>query len=140
MTCTEKSLHNEEVKMCKKRSNYQKYSKELQLSIVSEYLSGGISKYALCKKYNIPSSSSLNNWLRTFVGEETIGSDMKKKEKESLPGEGLASEVARLEKELKEAKLALYQAQMRADVYDTMIDVAEEMFKIPIRKKAGTKR
>lgn len=65
---------------------------------------------------------------------------MKKKEKESLPGEGLATEVARLEKELKETKLALYQAQMRADVYDTMIDVAEEMFKIPIRKKAGTKR
>lgn len=49
LTCTEKSLHNEEVKMCKKRSSYQKYSKELQLSIVSEYLSGGISKYALCK-------------------------------------------------------------------------------------------
>lgn len=45
-----------------------------------------------------------------------------------------------LKKELKEAKLALYQAQMRAEVYDTMIDVAEEMFKIPIRKKAGTKR
>lgn len=126
--------------MCKKRSSYQKYSRELQLSIVSEYLSGGISKYALCKKYNIPSSSILNKWLRTFVGEETIGSFMKKEDKGSVPAEGLSTEVARLKKELKEAKLALYQAQMRAEVYDTMIDVAEEMFKIPIRKKAGTKR
>ena len=27
---------------------------------------------------------------------------------------------------------------MRADFYDTMIDVAEEMFGIEIRKKAGT--
>lgn len=65
---------------------------------------------------------------------------MKKEDKECVPAEGLVTEVARLKKELKEAKLALYQAQMRAEVYDTMIDVAEEMFKIPIRKKAGTKR
>lgn len=49
VTCAGKSLHNQEVKMCKKRSSYQKYSQELQLSILSEYLSGGISKYALCK-------------------------------------------------------------------------------------------
>mgnify|MGYP006934681415 FL=1 len=51
-----------------------------------------------------------------------------------------SEEITRLKRELKEAKLALYQERMRADSYDTMIDVAEEMFKIPIRKKAGTKQ
>ncbi len=51
-----------------------------------------------------------------------------------------SKEITRLKRELKEAKLALYQERMRADSYDTMIDVAEEMFKIPIRKKAGTKQ
>ena len=35
---------------------------------------------------------------------------------------------------------ALKDANMRAEFYDTMIDVAEEMFKIPIRKKAGPKQ
>ena len=45
----------------------------------------------------------------------------------------LQAEVARLQKELKDAN-------MRAEFYDTMIDVAEEMFKIPIRKKAGPKQ
>lgn len=44
----------------------------------------------------------------------------------------LQKEVARLQRELRQEK-------MRADVYSTMVDVAEEMFHIQIRKKAGTK-
>ena len=35
-------------------------------------------------------------------------------------------------------KKQLYDETMRADLYDTMIDVAEEMFGIEIRKKADT--
>lgn len=45
----------------------------------------------------------------------------------------LRAEVTRLRKELREQK-------MRAEALDTMIDVAEEMFNIPVRKKAGTKQ
>lgn len=45
----------------------------------------------------------------------------------------LQAEVARLQKELKHEKL-------RADAYDTMIDIAETKFNIPIRKKSGAKR
>lgn len=58
-------------------------------------------------------------------------------QKEKIPE---SEEVMRLKRELKEVKLALYQERMRADAYDTMINVTEEMFKIPIRKKAGTKQ
>ncbi len=35
---------------------------------------------------------------------------------------------------------SLKDAKMRAHAFDTMIDVAEEMFNLPIRKKAGTKQ
>ena len=34
----------------------------------------------------------------------------------------------------------LRKERLRADAYDTMIDIAEDMFKVPIRKKAGAKR
>lgn len=47
--------------------------------------------------------------------------------------ESLEQKVARLERELKDARL------MR-DFYDEMINVAERQFNIPIRKKAGTRR
>lgn len=45
----------------------------------------------------------------------------------------LQAEVARLKKELRHEK-------MRADAYDMMIDLAEDAFKIPIRKKSGAER
>ena len=59
---------------------------------------------------------------------------MAKKKTEPTPEDyaALQAEIARLRKELRQEK-------MRADVYSTMVDVAEEMFHIPIRKKAGTK-
>jgi cell division septum initiation protein DivIVA len=47
--------------------------------------------------------------------------------------QALKKKVAELEKQLK------YQ-EMRADAYDTMIDIAEKKFNIPIRKKAGAKQ
>ena len=122
--------------MCKKKQKYQRRTDSFRISVVKEYVKGGISKYSLCKKYSIPSESTLNDWLRKFVGEEEKDYPMKKEESKEVE----SGETSRLKRELKEAKLALFQEKMRADAYDTMIDVAEEMFKIPIRKKAGTKR
>ena len=46
---------------------------------------------------------------------------------------GLQAEVARLQDQLNHERL-------RAEAYDEMINVAETMFKIAIRKKAGAKR
>lgn len=47
--------------------------------------------------------------------------------------ESAEEKIARLEKELREARL-------RADFYDEMINVAEKKFGIQIRKKAGARR
>lgn len=136
MICTEKSLHNHKKKMCKPKVSYQKYTDEFRIAVVKEYLAGGISKHALSKKYSIPQQCTVSNWIRKFVGEENEEVPMKKNESPRTESE----EINRLKRELKKSKLALYQERMRADAYDTMIDVAEEMFKIPIRKKAGTKQ
>ena len=56
-----------------------------------------------------------------------------KSSEESSSITALRLENERLRAELKDAK-------MRAHAFDTMIDVAEEMFNLPIRKKAGTKQ
>lgn len=44
-----------------------------------------------------------------------------------------AQKIARLERELQEAR-------MLSDIYNEIINVAEEKFNIQIRKKAGTKQ
>lgn len=57
----------------------------------------------------------------------------KKKDAGEEDYDKLRAEVTRLRKELRQEKL-------RSAALDTMIDVAEEMFNIPVRKKAGTKQ
>ncbi|MBQ8071953.1 MAG: hypothetical protein IJ202_14045 [Bacteroidales bacterium] len=48
--------------------------------------------------------------------------------------------VKELEAEKKRLQKALELEKLRSKAYDTMINVAEETFNIPIRKKAGTKQ
>lgn len=113
------------------------YSDEFKLNVIGEYLEGGVSKYSLFKKYGI-SSSSFYQWLRTFVPDyerQSIGAEVMKKEEKDR-----GNEVERLKKELAKKELELKRAEMRADFYQTMVDVAERMFEIDIKKKVGGSR
>ena len=60
---------------------------------------------------------------------------MRKKRKDASAEDydALRAEITRLKKELRHEK-------MRSEALDTMIYVAEEMFNIRVRKKAGTKQ
>ena len=48
--------------------------------------------------------------------------------------------IRELEAENRRLEKALELEKLRAKAYDTMINVAEETFNIPIRKKSGTKQ
>ena len=98
------------------------------------YYEEHVSLYRLCKDFHLP-SSTIYGWIRKFASENHNIEPQMKKTVPPTPEDyaKLQAEVARLQKALKDAN-------MRAEFYDTMIDVAEEMFKIPIRKKAGPKQ
>jgi transposase-like protein len=110
----------------------------LRLQIIKEHLSGA-SKCSLVRKYKLKHPQRITDWMRIFGPEESIGAvpegfmKHRKKEEES-------EEVQQLKLENKRLKAELAGARLRAKAYDTMIDVAEEMFQIPIRKKPGTKQ
>ena len=110
---------------------------EIRLQVIQDYLDGA-SKYSLVQKYNLKSSSKIKEWMIKFGIEDREQSPlnpfaMAKKQTESEKVAALQAEIKRLKKDLAYEK-------MRSDAYDTMIDVAEQMFNIPIRKKAGTKQ
>jgi len=103
------------------------------------------------------SETTISNWIRIFATENKLskGSIMRKrsiseaKPKASTPEDiiELRKQLAEVRKELKDREKALMEKDrelrrqtMRADFYDEMINVAENMFKIDIRKKAGTKQ
>ena len=73
--------------------------------------------------------------IRNFASELSETPVMRKKKKAASAEDydALRAEITRLKKELRYEK-------MRSEALDTMIDVAEEMFNIPVRKKAGTKQ
>jgi len=47
--------------------------------------------------------------------------------------------IKALEEENKKLRMELTKSQMRAKFFETMVDIAEQNFNIPIKKKAGTK-
>ena len=73
--------------------------------------------------------------IRNFASELPTVPVMRKKKQDTTAEDiaALRAEVMRLRKDLRHEKL-------RAEALDTMIDVAEEMFGIAVRKKAGTKQ
>ena len=106
-------------------------------SIVCDYFRSGMGIVAYSKKAGI-SKQSLSRWVARFkeahptIVDKAMSKDQKTK--------ALEDEVAQLKRELSEANKQLELERYKAHAYDTMIDVAEQMFNIPIRKKAGTKQ
>ena len=87
----------------------------------------------MVRKYN-SSYPVILNIIRKFAASNDKSALLMK----NKPTDSLAEENKALREEILELKKKLHQETMRADFYDTMVDVAEEMFNIEIRKKAGT--
>lgn len=62
-----------------------KYSPEFKLKIVTEYLQGTLGYHSLAKKYQIPSQSQIETWVRQYKLEGKNG--LQAKEKQAYPGE-----------------------------------------------------
>ena len=86
----------------------------------------------------------LYGWLDKYLNEKVCVSlqpetdnetDMSRKSKQQLE-----EELKEMKAENKRLQEALELEKLRSKAFDTMIDVAEANFNIPIRKKAGTKQ
>ena len=55
------------------------------------------------------------------------------------PSQSLEEEIAALRHALRLKEAELKQAQMARDAYETMIEIAEEKYAIPIRKNSDAK-
>jgi hypothetical protein len=60
--------------------------------------------------------------------------------KPEVPVEDLPTDVQELQAELKRLRAQLTKAEIKAEAYDELINVAEAKFNIQIRKKAGAKQ
>lgn len=107
------------------------YSDEFKKTVVKEVLNGHISKDEARRRYGIKGKSTVLNWIRKFAESQSY--EMKKK---ILP----PTATAQLEAENKRLREELELERLRVLSLNVMIDLAEEQFKVPIRKKSGAKQ
>lgn len=104
-------------------------------SIVRQVEQGVLSPHAARKTYGM-SGSTLSKWLKSSVKENVelaVYDPFEMKDK--------AADQPDLPDPEKEAlKKALEEAQLKISALNTLIDVAEDQFKIKIRKKAGARQ
>ncbi len=120
---------------------YNSKKRALYLKEVLKKYSSGVPIADICEQTGV-GKTAIYDWIRNFAAEsQPSDANMRKKtiqEPKSITPEELAALSP--EKQVAYLKEALRKAELRADAYDTMIEIAESKFKIPIRKKAGVKQ
>ena len=89
----------------------------------------------IVSRFNLSSAQVVYGWIGRYIVEILLSDTPKEPEiddKELTLSEAL--------KEIKRLKKALDLEKMRSAGYSHMIELAEQQFNIPIRKKSGTKQ
>lgn len=124
-----------ELKMCE---GY-KPDEEDRVNAVLDILKGVTTAEEIRKKFNIVTINSVYTWIGKYVTQEKALS-LEEQSDEDMAKKSKDDQIRDLQAQLSQARKEAELEKLRAKAYDTMINVAEETFNIPIRKKSGTKR
>ena len=116
-----------------------RYEDEEKVPIVIEFLAGETSVEEMVEKYHICSAQTLYAWVGKYVSQENLLS-LRNESPEDMANRSKEDQIRELKAALKKAQKEAELEKLRAKAYDKMIDLAEERFNIPIRKKSGTKQ
>ena len=114
------------------------YSEEFKWKVVQEVLSGNLTKEEARRVYSIKGKCNILYWMRSFSGvtdyrsgggvsENPIQMAEKNNQRKA------DKEIARLKQELKAERI-------RADLWQKVVEVAEEELGVDIRKKFGARQ
>jgi transposase-like protein len=121
--------------MGKQKKELSKYSEEFKWRVVQEVLTGKLTKETARVAYGIKSNCAILYWMRKYSGTadyrhtHSLANNFSTMHSNKEQYE-LKERIKRLEEELRRANL-------RADLWQKMIEVAEEQLKIDIKKKYG---
>ena len=123
------------------KTNYVKrtqkdYSLSFKLQVVQELEQGFLTRVQAMEKYGIQAGSTIRSWLKKYgdFDYQYTSFMMKSKTPEQRILE-LEQENALLKKQKARAEHLADRADKKVILFDMMIDIAEQEFNIPIRKK-----
>jgi predicted nuclease with TOPRIM domain len=115
-------------------------------AIIQELLETNCTKQELWQKYTgeVEEHGQLLKWMRRLgydisnvIRRPNIVSNTSTMSKQKLSEQEF--EKLQLQKRISELEKQLKDAELKAIAFSTMVDIAEDLFKIPIRKKLNTK-
>lgn len=110
-----------------------------RINAVLDILKGVTTAEEVRQKYDITSINSVYTWIGKYVSQEKSLS-LEEQTEEDMARKSKDDQIQELKAQLKQARKEAELEKLRAHAYDTMINLAEETFNIPIRKKSGTKQ
>lgn len=117
------------------RRTQRDYSMSLKVQIVQEVEQGKLSAAEATKKYGIQGHDTVLKWLRKFGNfdwENQSPANMPKTPEQKIME--LEAKVKLLEKQKAYLEQQAFVADKKAIIFDMMIELAEEEYKIDIRK------
>jgi transposase-like protein len=122
------NLFNEEIKS----SNNRYFSEDFKKKRVRELEKNLICIADICKTYHV-SRTSVYRWIYKY-------SSMAKQEvRQVVESKSDTKKIQLLEERIKELERAVGQKQMMIDIKDKMIEIAEDVYDIDIKKKLASK-
>lgn len=113
------------------------FSEAFKMHVMHEIEMGRLTQGEANRKYNILGHSTIMKWRRKYglvKSQSTLA-----KERQAMMANA-EDELLRLNNEVKALRQELDDARMKNVVLETLVDIAEKEFEIPIRKKAGAKQ
>ena len=112
-----------------------KYSETFKWQVVQEVLADKLTKEEARIAYGIKSNCAILYWMRKYSGNEDYRNTHSLTN--NLAQMHNSKEQQKLKDRIKQLEEELKRANLRADLWQTMIEVAEQQLKIDIKKKYG---
>lgn len=117
------------------KKEFIKYSETFKWQVVQEVLSGKLTKEEARIAYGIKSNCAILYWMRKYSANEDYRNTHSLTN--NLAQMHNSKEQQKLKDRIKQLEEELKRANLRADLWQTMIEVAEQQLKIDIKKKFG---
>lgn len=92
-------------------------------------------------KYLINAEATFFSWLAAHISEaQSLSLQSNSVNDSDMANKSKDDQIKELKERLRQAEKRAEMEALRAKAYSKMIDVAEETFNIPVRKKSGTKQ
>lgn len=110
------------------------YSEAFKMTVVAEVLSGQIGQNAALRKYGIKGHCTIQRWIKKYG----LNKELKKINKVRMPSD--KARVKELKTRIHQLESLVADLQLEKRALSKLIEVAEQEYKISIKKNFGQKR